>query len=133
MRVVCLTCGVSAAAVCFGQLGRPVVVVKVPLQVVSERDLEVRRLVACVAPHCCHMPSARNVRALRRLWAIGSEQATQKLCILLMDQALERMVAAGGDCETVLCIFDLRGFGYATPRVRFRAGPSLCFTLHGLW
>ena len=47
------------------------------------------------------------------LWATGSEQATQKLCIMLMDQALERMAVAGGDCETVLCVFDLRGFGYA--------------------
>lgn len=37
-----------------------------------------------------------------------------------MDQALERMAAAGGDCETVLCVFDLRGFGYATPALRFR-------------
>jgi hypothetical protein len=55
-------------------------------------------------------------------------QATQKLCVLLMDQALQRMAAADDDCETVLCIFDLRGFGYVpSSRVSVRTVPTLGF------
>ena len=46
----------------------------------------------------------------------GSAQATKKLCVCLMDEALERMEANGEGTETVLVIFDLRGFGYVHRR-----------------
>jgi len=64
-------------------LGRPVVVVKAPLQVTATRDLE----------------------------------ATKKLCVWLMDSALEQM--EGTEHESILCIFDLRGFGAKNADIPF--------------
>lgn len=64
-------------------LGRPVVVVKAPLQITATRDLE----------------------------------ATKKLCVWLMDSALEQLESTSH--ESILCIFDLRGFGTKNADIAF--------------
>eukprot|EP00238_Polyblepharides_amylifera_P012453 CAMPEP_0196583192 /NCGR_PEP_ID=MMETSP1081-20130531/42482_1 /TAXON_ID=36882 /ORGANISM="Pyramimonas amylifera, Strain CCMP720" /LENGTH=201 /DNA_ID=CAMNT_0041904003 /DNA_START=310 /DNA_END=915 /DNA_ORIENTATION=- len=38
-------------------------------------------------------------------------EASKRHCVYLLDKALGDLQTSGSDCETVLCIFDLRGFG----------------------
>lgn len=59
------------------------------------------------------MPPALSERCL---------QDTERLCVFLMDQALEQMLAEGRT-QTILTVFDLRGFKCATE------GDCLCVQL----
>ena len=52
-------------------------------------------------------------------------QETERLCVYLMDEALSQMHVEGR-AQTVLTVFDLRGFGCVAVM------PSSCARLHGL-
>ena len=82
------------------------VLVRVALNKVDERDIAVRGRVARVPLFSSLTPAL---------------QETELLCVFLMDQALAA-VQQEESCETVLTVFDLRGFGAANadlPFIRF--------------
>lgn len=58
-------------------------------------------------------------------WGCIHFQATKQLCVCLMDEALERLEQS--DSETVMCVFDLRGFGCVKPPQPVRRLPLRLF------